>query len=252
LIDIVSIFPGMFEGVFNESMIKRARDKGLLQINTHDLRDYSDDKHRKVDDYPFGGGPGMVMKPEPFFKAVKTIRGKSSKKSKTILMSPQGTLFNHEKAQELSKEEHLIILCSHYEGVDERVRLYLAEEEISIGNYILTGGEIPAMVIVDALVRFIPGVLSDASLEEETFVAGLLEYPQYTRPREYEGMSVPEVLLSGNHELIRQWRAQRSVERTLKRRPDLLQNAELTREQEQYLKKYIQDKTQTQDKPGEL
>ncbi len=132
------------------------------------------------------------------------------------------------------------------------MRLYLAEEEISIGNYILTGGEIPAMVIVDALVRFIPGVLSDASLEEETFVAGLLEYPQYTRPREYEGMSVPEVLLSGNHELIRQWRAQRSVERTLKRRPDLLQNAELTREQEQYLKKYIQDKTQTQDKPGEL
>jgi tRNA (guanine37-N1)-methyltransferase len=238
LIDIISIFPEMFEGVFGVSMLKRAREKGLLQIEAHDLRDYSDDKHRKVDDTPFGGGAGMVMKPEPFFKAVGEIRKKSTHKSKTILMSPQGILLNHEKAKELSSEEHLLILCSHYEGVDERVRLFLAEEEISIGNYVLTGGEIPAMVLIDALVRFIPGVLSGESLLEESFAAGLLEYPQYTRPREYEGMAVPEVLLSGDHESIRQWRVQKSLERTLERRPELLLDLELTAEQGSYLKKY--------------
>lgn len=231
LINIISIFPGVFESVFSESIIKRAQEKGLIEIKIYNLRDFSDDKHRRVDDYPYGGGAGMVMKPDPFFKAVRDIQKKCPEKGKIILMSPQGELFTQKKAEELSREKNLIILCGHYEGVDERVKEYLADEEISIGDYILTGGELPAMVMVDAIVRLIPGVLNVSSLGEESFADGLLEYPQYTRPREYEGMCVPEILLSGDHEKIKQWRYEQALKRTLKRRPDLLQRKEAASEE---------------------
>jgi tRNA (guanine37-N1)-methyltransferase len=223
LINIISVFPGLFQSVFAESMIKRALEKGLIDIRIHDLRDFSEDKHRRVDDYPYGGGPGMVMKLEPFFKAVRAVRKESPSNGRVILMSPQGLLLTQDKLKELSEEKNLIILCGHYEGVDERVRAHLADEEISIGDYVLTGGEIPAMVMVDALVRLIPGVLNISSLEEESFAGGLLEYPQFTRPRVYEGMRVPEILLSGDHEKIRQWRYEEALKRTLRLRPDLLQ-----------------------------
>lgn len=225
LIDIITAFPGLFVGVFSESMIKRAQEKELVKIRIIDLRDYSDDKFRRVDDYPYGGGPGMILKPEPFFKAVSAVKGKSpgAGVSRTILMSPQGELLSQDKLEEMRRLEHLIVLCGHYEGVDARVRSFLAEEEISIGDYVLTGGEIPAMVLVDALVRLIPGVLNPPSLEDESFTDGLLEYPQYTRPQEYEGMRVPEVLLSGNHEKIRIWRYNEALKLTSMRRPDLLQ-----------------------------
>ncbi len=222
LIDIISIFPGLFAGVFAESMLKRAQEKGLVQIRVYDLRVFTEDKHRRVDDYPYGGGAGMVMKPEPFFKAVRFLQSKGSSKGKVMLMSPQGALLRQEKLKELSREERLIILCGRYEGIDERVREHLIDEEISIGDYILTGGEIPAMVMVDALIRLIPGVLNDSSLEEESFTRGVLEYPQFTRPRDYEGMSVPQILLSGDHEKIKKWRYEEAIKRTLKRRPDLL------------------------------
>ena len=224
LINIISIFPGLFAGVFGEGMIKRAQEKGLARITVHDLRDFSEDRHRRVDDYPYGGGAGMVMKPEPFFKAVRAVQKQCPPDGKVILMSPQGSLLSQDKLKELSREEKLIILCGRYEGIDERVRVCLVDEEISIGDYILSGGEIPAMAMVDALVRLIPGVLSVSSLEEESFTGGLLEYPQFTRPRDYEGISVPEVLLSGDHEKIRKWRCGEAVKRTLKQRPDLIQN----------------------------
>ncbi|HHU76005.1 MAG TPA: tRNA (guanosine(37)-N1)-methyltransferase TrmD [Firmicutes bacterium] len=224
LIDIVSIFPAMFRGVFGESIIRRAEENGLVRLRVIDLRDFSSGKHRKVDDAPFGGGAGMVMKPEPFFKAVSFLRqgDKNPDLCRVVLMSPRGKLFTQERADQLSKAEHLIVLCGHYEGVDERVHQYLAQEVVSIGNYVLTGGELPAMVLVDAVTRLIPGVLSDVSLEEESFSDGLLEYPQYTRPRSYLGMTVPEVLLSGNHELIKRWRQKESWQRTLKNRPEIL------------------------------
>ncbi len=224
LIDIVSAFPEMFQSVFGESMIKRTVGKGLVTIRIHDLRDYTADRHRQVDDCPFGGGPGMVMKPEPFFEAVEAVRqGKTgAMESRVLLMSPQGSTLTQAKVRELSRIDHLVILCGHYEGVDERGRLYLADEEISIGDYVLTGGELAAMVVVDSLVRLVPGALRVSSLEEESFSRGLLEYPQYTRPREYRGMGVPEILLSGDHERIRRWREQRALQKTRERRPDLL------------------------------
>lgn len=225
LIDIVSIFPAMFAGVFGESIIKRAEEKGLVRIRVSDLRDFSADKHRRVDDIPYGGGAGMVMKPEPFFEAVKFLKGsgKEPDSCRVILMSPRGELLNQDKAKQLSQSNHLIVLCGRYEGVDERVHRYLAQEEISIGDYVLTGGELPAMVLADAVVRLIPGVLNTASLEEESFSSGLLEYPQYTRPRNYEGMTVPEVLLSGNHELIKRWRYEEARRQTLENRPEILE-----------------------------
>jgi tRNA (guanine37-N1)-methyltransferase len=224
LIDIITAFPALFGGVFSESMVKRAQEKELVEIRINDLRDYSDDRFRRVDDYPYGGGPGMILKPEPFFKAVSDIKNKSPEAglSRTILMSPQGELLNQHRLKGLRKFDHLIILCGHYEGVDDRVRLFLADEAISIGDYVLTGGEIPAMVLVDALVRLLPGVLNPPSLEDESFTDGLLEYPQYTRPQEYEGMSVPDVLLSGNHEKIRNWRYNEALKLTSLYRPELL------------------------------
>ncbi|MFN3698753.1 MAG: tRNA (guanosine(37)-N1)-methyltransferase TrmD [Dictyoglomus sp.] len=226
-IDILTIFPEMFKGPFNISILKRAQEKGLVEINIHNLRDYATDKHRTVDDYPYGGGSGMVMKPEPIFRAVRNLKRDDSE---VILLSPSGDLFNQKVAEELSKREHLILICGRYEGVDERVK-FIITREISIGDYVLTGGEIPAMVLFDAIVRLIPGAVGDPnSLREESFQWGILEYPQYTHPREFEGMRVPDILLSGDHKKIRRWRRKEALRKTLLKRPDLLEKADLSQE----------------------
>ncbi len=221
-VSIVTIFPAMFDGVLGESILKHAQEKELVKYRVLNLRLFSDDKHKSVDDYPYGGGPGMVMKAAPFFGAVEYLRREISEPSYIVLTSPAGTPFSQGKARELAAKEHLIILCGHYEGVDERVRAHLADEDISIGDYILTGGEIPAMVIIDAVSRLIPGVLPERTTADESYSRGLLEYPQYTRPREFRGYEVPEVLLSGNHGRIEQWRREEALKRTLKQRPDLM------------------------------
>ena len=222
-IDIISIFPKMFSAVLNESIIKRAQAKGKVKIFTHDLRDYTLDKHHKVDDRPFGGGSGMVLQVEPIFRAVQAIRKKIKGKPKVILLCPQGKRFNQAYAKKLSGCRNLIFICGHYEGVDQRVRQYLVDEEVSIGDYVLTGGELAAMVLVDSLVRLIPGVLGDKnSLNFESFEGNLLEYPQYSRPAKFKNWSVPEVLLSGNHDKIYAWRKLQAIKRTRLKRPDLL------------------------------
>ncbi len=221
VITIITIFPEMFSGPLQASILKRAQEQGLLEVNIVDLRDYSRDKHRKVDDYPYGGGAGMVMKPEPFFTCLEDIAG--NRRVHTILLSPQGAVFNQRKAQELAGKEEIIIICGHYEGIDERVKA-LACEEISIGDFILTGGEIAALTIVDCVARLIPGVVgAETSLVEESFSLGLLEYPQYTRPRSFRGMDVPDILLSGDHQAVARWRRAQAVAKTFFRRPDLLQ-----------------------------
>lgn len=225
-IDIITIFPRMFEPVLNESIIKRAQNKGKVKFYIHNLRDYSADKHKKVDDRPFGGGSGMVMRPEPIFRAVGALRAKSKEqraKTRVILLSPQGERLSQKALARLAKYKDLILICGHYEGIDERVRQYLVDEEVSIGDYVLTGGELPAMVLVDCLVRLIPGVLGDKnSLNFESFAGNLLEYPHYTRPADYRRMKVPAILLSGNHKKIAQWRQNQAIKRTKKIRPDLL------------------------------
>ncbi|MDD5617508.1 MAG: tRNA (guanosine(37)-N1)-methyltransferase TrmD [Candidatus Omnitrophica bacterium] len=221
-IDIITIFPEIFDAVLNESILKRAQAKGLVEISVHNLRDYSEDKHRKVDDRPFGGGPGMVFSPEPLFKAVEHIKAKG-KKAKVILLSPQGKTLNQKLAQKLSKVKHLVLICGHYEGIDERVREKLVDLEISIGDYVLTGGELPAMVLVDAVVRLVKGVLGDEdSSKSDSFSDGLLEYPHYTRPANFKGMKVPKVLLSGDHKAISDWRKSQSLKVTKKKRPELI------------------------------
>ncbi len=239
--DILTLFPGMFQGVFEESIIKKARERGLVSIAIHNIRDYAAGKHKVTDDYPYGGGGGMVMKPEPIFRAVESILGlEEGQKPQVpvILLSPRGRLFTQEVAWELSRHSRIVLICGHYEGVDERVRLYLANDEISIGDYVLTGGEIPAMVIVDAVTRLIPGVLGDpAAAFEDSYSQGLLEYPHYTRPADFRGYKVPEVLLSGNHAAIARWRRQQSLLITWQRRPDLLKKARLTKEDEEFLRK---------------
>ena len=220
-IDVLTLFPGMFPGPLDESIIKRACESGRLRLGIHDLRDYTHDRHRTVDDRPFGGGPGMLMKPEPLFEAVEALRGE---KTRVILTSPAGRPFRQEIAQELVGEEHLLLVCGSYEGFDERVRECLADDELSIGDYVLTNGALPAMVIIDAVTRLLPGVLGDdESSVDESFSDGLLEYPQYTRPAEFRGMSVPEVLLSGDHAAIERWRREQARMRTGQRRPDLLE-----------------------------
>jgi tRNA (guanine37-N1)-methyltransferase len=220
-IDVLTLFPGMFPGPLDESIIKRACESGRLRLGIRDLRDYTHDRHRKVDDRPFGGGPGMLMKPEPLFEAVEALRGE---KTHVILTSPAGRPFRQEIAQELAGEEHLLLVCGSYEGFDERVRECLADDELSIGDYVLTNGALPAMVIIDAVTRLLPGVLGDdESSVDESFSDGLLEYPQYTRPAEFRGMSVPEVLLSGDHAAIERWRREQARMRTGQRRPDLLE-----------------------------
>lgn len=230
-IDIITIFSGMFGPILNESIIKRAQDKGILKINIRNLRDYTFDKHRKVDDRPFGGGSGMVMTPEPIFEAVESIKSEARnqkletrrEKTRIILLCPQGKKLTQKTAKRLSKYKRLILICGHYEGVDERVRKYLADEEVSIGDYVLTGGELPAMVLLDSIVRLIPGVLGDKkSLHFESFEDNLLEYPQYTRPADFRGFKVPAILLSGNHNKIKIWREEQSVKKTKQKRPDLL------------------------------
>ena len=220
--DIVSIFPGMFESPFGDSICQRAREEGLLDLRVHDLRDYSLNKHRKVDDTPFGGGVGMVMNVEPIARVVAAIK-KEVPETRTILLSPGGRPFDQEKAWELSRLPSLTLICGRYEGIDERVRLHFVDEEISIGDYILTGGEIPAMVLVEAISRLVPGVLGDPeSIVEESFAGDLLEYPQYTRPQDYQGFKVPEILVSGDHKKIRDWQKAEALKKTARVRPDLL------------------------------
>lgn len=238
-IDILTIFPGMFAGPFGESIVKRAVDRNAVEIHTWNIRDFSTDKHHTVDDYPFGGGAGMLMKPEPIFSVFDHLRELTApSKPRVLLMSPQGERLSQARVQEFSQEEHLVILCGHYEGVDERVVDALIDDEISIGDYVLTGGELPAMVLVDAVIRLLPGVLGDEeSAEDESFSDGLLEYPQYTRPRDFRGMMVPDVLLSGHHEQIRLWRREESLRKTLLRRPDLLAGVELSKEDQKLLAK---------------
>lgn len=220
--DIISIFPDFFSGVLNESILKRAQEKKKITIKVHDLRDYTKDKHRKVDDRPFGGGPGMVLTPQPLFDAVKRIKGR--RKALVIFMDPTGKTFKQAQAKQLTKHRNLIIICGHYEGVDDRVRTELVDQCISIGDYVLTGGEIPAMVLVDAVTRLIPGVLGkEESLAVESFEGNLLEAPVYTRPANFRGIRVPDVLLSGNHLAIQEWQKEESLKRTKKFRPDLLE-----------------------------
>ena len=220
-IDVLTLFPGMFPGPLDESIIKRACESGRLQLGVHDLRDYTHDRHRTVDDRPFGGGPGMLLKPEPLFEAVEALRGE---KTRVILTSPAGRPFRQEIARELAGEKHVLLICGSYEGFDERVRQSLADDEISIGDYVLTNGALPAMVIVDAVTRLLPGVLGDdESSQDESFCGCLLEYPQYTRPAEFRGMNVPEVLLSGDHAAIEKWRREQATVQTRQRRPDLLE-----------------------------
>jgi len=234
-VDIVTIFPEAFTPL-QVSMIGRARERGLLDVHIWDLRDFTTDRHRQVDDAPYGGGAGMVMKPEPFFAAVDAIRAEAGEPAHIILTSPQGARLTHALAEEMAGKNHLVLLCGHYEGIDERVRDGLATDEISIGDYVLTGGELPAMVIVDAVARFVPGVVGDAaSVEADSFAEGLLDYPHYTRPPEFRGMTVPEVLLSGNHEAIRRWRRAQRLRRTWRRRPDLFKHEALSDEDRRLL-----------------
>lgn len=228
-IDILTLFPNMFDGVFSESIIKRAIEAKKVEINIIDFRKYTNDPHNKVDDTPYGGGAGMVLMPQPIFDCVEDIR---TKDSKVILLTPSGEPYKQKKAYELAEENHLIIICGHYEGFDERIRT-LADMEISIGDYVLTGGEIPAMALVDSITRLIPGVINERSHIEDSFKEDvlngnyLLDYPTYTKPREYKGMEVPEVLLSGNHAEIDKWRKEKSLELTLEKRPDLLNEEQI-------------------------
>jgi tRNA (guanine37-N1)-methyltransferase len=222
--DIFTLFPEMFRGPLDESILKRARERGLVEIALHNPRDVTTDRHHLVDDYPYGGGAGMVMKPEPLFAAVERVYAGGP----IILLSPQGRLFTQDSARELAAEQRLTLLCGHYEGVDERVREHLATDDLSIGDFVLTGGELAAMVIVDAVARLLPGVLAPGSTAEESHTAGLLEYPQYTRPAEFRGWSVPAILLSGNHGAVARWRRKEALRRTRARRPELLAQAELS------------------------
>ncbi len=218
-VDVITIFPGMLEGFLGESMLKRAAKAGFVEFRVINLRDFTTDRHRTTDDRPYGGGPGMVMKPEPVFAAVESVRTPAAR---VILMTPQGRRFDQAMARELSAAPHLVFVCGHYEGVDERIRTGLVTDEISIGDYVLTNGVLPAAVVIDSVVRLRPGVLGgEGATVEESFSEGLLEYPQYTRPPEFRGMRVPEVLVSGDHEAVRRWRRGQSVERTALRRPDL-------------------------------
>jgi tRNA (guanine37-N1)-methyltransferase len=233
--DIITIFPGIFESAFSAGVIKQAREKGLIEIHIHDLRDFTLDKHRQVDDRPFGGGQGMILKPEPIFAAVESIR--QSENSPICLLSPQGRTFDLRLAEELAQHSQLLLICGRYEGVDERVIQFLVTREISIGDYILTGGESAAMVVVDAVSRFIPNVVGKAeSVRDDSFFKGMLDFPQYTRPRDFRGMKVPEVLFSGDHKRISSWRKRKSLEKTWLLRPDLLEGQELSPEERKILK----------------
>lgn len=238
-IDILSLFPEMFEGVFGHSIMKKAQEKEAVAFNVINFREFSDNKHQTVDDYPYGGGAGMVLKPQPIFDAVDSLTAGSEKKPRVILMCPQGERYTQAKAEELAREEHLIFVCGHYEGYDERIREHLVTDEISIGDFVLTGGELAAMVITDSVVRLLPGVLgNEDSPVKDSHSCGLLEHPHYTRPANFRGMEVPEVLLSGNHKKVEEWREMESLRRTFTRRPDMLENYELNEKQAKWLKEF--------------
>ncbi|WP_089738815.1 tRNA (guanosine(37)-N1)-methyltransferase TrmD [Gracilibacillus ureilyticus] len=243
-IDILSLFPEMIEGVFQSSILRKAYEKNFFSYHFINFRDFANNKHNKVDDYPYGGGAGMVLKPQPIFDAMETIEANGGKSPRIILMCPQGETFTQQKAEELAKEEHLVFICGHYEGYDERIRTNLVTDEISIGDYVLTGGELGAMVVIDSVVRLIPGVLgNDDSAVEDSFSTGLLEHPHYTRPADFRGLKVPDVLMSGNHANIEQWRRKESLRRTYLRRPDLLANLELTKEEEEWIEQWKNDRS---------
>ena len=246
--DVLTLFPEMFD-ILNESIIGRAKEKGLINVNLINIRDFSKNKHKKVDDTPYGGGAGMVIQPDVVYDAYKSViknndksgLDEKSKKTRVIYMSPQGKKLDQQKVEELSKQEHLILLCGHYEGIDQRVLNTIVDEEISIGDYVLTGGELPAMVLIDSVSRYVEGVLKDSSTKEESFSQGLLEYPQYTRPEVFEEKQVPEVLRSGNHQMIDKWRREQSLKRTLEKRPDLLEKVDLSDEDKKILEKIKND-----------
>jgi tRNA (guanine37-N1)-methyltransferase len=234
--DILTLFPGLFAGVFEQSIVNRAREAGLLTINLHDIRNHATGRHRVTDDTPYGGGGGMVMKPEPIFAAVEAVLGEEQGRTPIILLTPQGRLFSQPVARELACQERLLLICGRYEGVDARVHQHLVTDEISIGDYVLSGGEVPAMVVVEAVTRLLPGVLGDPSAPfEDSHAEGLLEYPQYTRPPVFREWAVPKVLLSGHHAEIVRWRRQQALCRTWDRRPDLLRQANLSGEDREYL-----------------
>ena len=236
--DVLTLFPEMFEPL-NTSIIGRAVKEKLIEINLTNIRDFSKDKHKKVDDTPYGGGSGMVMKPDVVYEAYKSVKGENAK---VIYMSPQGKVLNQNKVIELSKEKHLIILCGHYEGIDQRVIDKIVDEEISIGNYVLTGGELPAMVLIDSVSRYVDGVLNEGSTIEESFSQGILEYPQYTRPEIFEEINVPEILQSGHHENINKWRKKQALKNTYYKRPELLKNVDLSEEDKKYLEELSKNK----------
>ena len=258
--DVLTLFPEMFN-ILNESIIGRAKEKGLINVNLINIRDFSKNKHKKVDDTPYGGGAGMVIQPDVVYDAYKSVISnikdvmnvtnlkkiektenvEKSTRTRVIYMTPQGKKLDQKKVEELSKQEHLILLCGHYEGIDQRVLDSIVDEEISIGDYVLTGGELPAMVLIDSVSRYVEGVLKDGSTIEESFSQGLLEYPQYTRPEVFEGQQVPEVLRSGNHQMIDKWRREQSLKRTLEKRPDLLEKVELSDEDKKILEKNRND-----------
>ena len=231
--DVLTLFPEMFEPL-KQSIIKRASEKKLIDINLVNIRDFSEDKHNKVDDTPYGGGAGMLMKADVVDRAYNSVK---SENAKVIYLTPQGKTLNQKVVKDLSKQEHLILLCGHYEGIDQRVLDKIVDEEISIGDYVLTGGELPAMVLIDSVSRYVEGVLSDGSTDEESFSNGLLEYPQYTRPEVFNDVKVPDVLISGHHENIRKWRRERSLENTFKKRPEMLENIVLTKNEKDYIEK---------------
>jgi tRNA (guanine37-N1)-methyltransferase len=226
-VDVITIFPAMVEAGLAEGIVGRARERGLIDLRVRDLREYTDDRHRSVDDVPYGGGPGMVMKPEPLFRAVEAIAAERGTPSAVVLMTPQGRRFSHAEAERLSRLERIVVICGRYEGVDERVAEALVTDEISIGDYVLSGGELPALVVIDAAVRLVPGVVGDAdSVDGESFVRGVLDHPHYTRPAVFRGMAVPDVLISGHHAEIERWRRDERMRRTRARRPDLLAGAD--------------------------
>lgn len=235
LLHIVTIFPDYFNGPFSCGLLRIAQEKGIVQLKTLNLRDFADDNYRTVDDYPFGGGTGMVLKPEPIFRAVESVKQKDSQ---IILLSPQGRKFDQKIAQGLAQKSHIIIICGRYKGVDERVRKFLVNEEISIGDYILSGGEACALVIIESVIRLLPGVVGDIeSVATDSFIQDIFDAPYYTRPRDFRGLKVPEVLVSGNHEAIRRWRRLQSLKATKERRPELLANLQLTEEEKNFLEK---------------
>jgi tRNA (guanine37-N1)-methyltransferase len=240
--DVFTLLPETFIPYLRASVLQKAAERGLLEFHTHNIRDYAHDRHRTTDDTPYGGGGGMVMKPEPVFEAVESVLG-APPACPVILLTPQGRLFNQKIAMELAAHERIALICGRYEGVDERIREHLASDEISIGDYVLTGGELPALILIDAISRFIPGVLGDPSgAEDDSHASGLLEYPHYTRPPEFRGWSVPEVLLSGNHGKITKWRREQSLRRTLSKRPDMLENAPLTAADKKILETIAKEK----------